>query len=133
MCRATSRSNRSRAPRLAQAAGDPQLQRLLHEMFRELIIDNPKFRETLDRQLTGPEAKHAMELAASRLEPSLRRIGDVILGTQAAGVTPEFAEVLRSEILDKDRRWFLLEVSEPAAEAGATVQKQELQVDVDRR
>ena len=43
-----------------------------------------------------------------------RRIGDMIFGTQSAGITPEFAQVLRSEILYKDHRWFLLNA--PAGE-----------------
>ena len=39
----------------------------------------------------------------------MRRIGDMMFGTRHTGITPEFARVLRTEILDKDERWFLLE------------------------
>jgi hypothetical protein len=116
---------------LALMAEDPQVRRLLNDMFREVLVENPRFRQTLDGILTGPDAKHAFELASSRLEPALRRIGDMIFGTQAAGVTPEFAEVLRSEILDKDRRWFLLESSDASPDAGTDVE--EMPVEYGRR
>jgi hypothetical protein len=43
----------------------------------------------------------------------------MIVGTQSTGITPEFARVLRTEILDKDERWFLLEPGSGAAPSAA--------------
>ena len=41
-------------------------------------------------------------LAAERLEPSAVRIGELLFGTRDAGITPEFARVLRNQILGKE-------------------------------
>jgi hypothetical protein len=37
------------------------------------------------------------------------RIGELLFGTRDGGVTPEFARVLRNQILGKDKRWLVLE------------------------
>jgi hypothetical protein len=94
---------------LRMIASDPDSQRVLRELFEEVVVRNPRFRQTLERELSDPATRQAIELAARRLEPALRRSSDTIFGTQEAGITPEFARVLRTEILDKDERWFLLE------------------------
>ncbi|HEX4149002.1 MAG TPA: hypothetical protein VHY20_08440, partial [Pirellulales bacterium] len=106
----------SRDPRLQAAvrgsletiAGDPQVRQLGRALFDEVVVHNPHFRQAIERRLADPQTRQAIELAAGRLEPTLRRIGDQVLGTQASGITPEFARVLRTEILDKDERWFVL-------------------------
>jgi hypothetical protein len=98
---------------LAKIAEDPQLHAVLRALLREVIVDNPRFRETVDQQMNSAETRHALDVTSARVEPALRRIGDMIFGTQSAGITPEFAQVLRSEILYKDHRWFL--VDPPAA------------------
>jgi hypothetical protein len=50
-----------------------------------------------------------LQITSARLEPTAVRIGELLLGTPDGGVTPEFARVLRNQILFKDRRWFVLE------------------------
>ena len=87
---------------------DPELQSLVWQIVRETAIDSPRLRQALARSWTSPEARSAFRLASERLEPHARRIGDLILGTPETGITPEFAQVLRNQILYKDRRWFLL-------------------------
>ncbi|HEY5316265.1 MAG TPA: hypothetical protein VIK18_27295 [Pirellulales bacterium] len=96
-------------------ASDPDLRRALRDLFEEVVVRNPHFRQALERELSAPETRQAIEVAARRLEPAIRRAGDMIVGTQSTGITPEFARVLRTEILDKDERWFLLE---PGADRG---------------
>jgi hypothetical protein len=56
-------------------------------------------------------------VAAERLEPTARRIGDLLFGTRETGVSPEFARVLRSQILGKDRRWLVLAASAASHDA----------------
>ena len=34
--------------------------------------------------------------------------GDMIFGDRVTGITPEFSRILRSQILTKDRRWFVM-------------------------
>ena len=46
-----------------------------------------------------------MRLAGQRLEPVVRAIGDDLLGTQEAGIDPDFERLLRQQILGKDRQW----------------------------
>lgn len=108
-------------PRVRSLAGrtaskildDPELRRLLWQIVRETAIDNPRFRQALRKTWTGPEAKHALLLAGERLEPTVRRIGDLLIGSRDEGITPEFAAVLRNQVLGKDRHWLMLEPGTP--------------------
>lgn len=101
--RATVRKN------LAKVIDDPELQRLVWQIIREVMVDNPRLKQVLHRHWTGPEARAAFSLAAERLEPSAVRIGELLFGTREGGITPEFARVLRNQILGKDKRWLVLE------------------------
>jgi hypothetical protein len=95
---------------LTKVLEDPELQQVVWQIVRESMVDNPRLRESLQRHWTSPEAQAAFRLASDRLEPTVRRIADRIFGTPESGITPEFAQVLRNQILHKDRRWFLLRV-----------------------
>ena len=106
---------------LARVIDDPEFRAILWQIIREVLIDNPRLRQTLEAHWRSPAAQHALALAAERTEPCVRRIGDLLFGTQQEGITPEFARVLRSQILGKDRRWFVLEPA-PASEAATTAQ-----------
>jgi hypothetical protein len=94
---------------LARIIDDPELQQLLWEIIEEVVIDNPRLHEVLERHWTSPQAQAAFRLAAERLQPSVERIGKLIFGDPEQGLTPEFTRVLRSQILLKDRRWLVLE------------------------
>jgi hypothetical protein len=99
----------------AHLAGDPDLRRFVWDVVDEVMIDNPRLREALERNWTSPDAVAALELAGERLEPTVRRIAELVFGTFHDGITPEFAQVLRTQILAKDRRWFLLDAGTPSA------------------
>jgi hypothetical protein len=94
---------------LSRVATDPEFQQLVYDIFEEVFILNPRLREVLQRRWTGPESQQALQLVSDRLEPTIRRVGDLLFGTFDQGITPEFASVLRTTILAKDQRWFLLE------------------------
>jgi hypothetical protein len=108
---------------LVQVAGDSEVQHVAWSIVEEAIVHNPRLRETLERRWRSEEARRAMNIAAERLEPTVRRIGDMIFGTREEGVSPEFARVLRNQILGKDRRWLALttqtDTSRLPAKAGA--------------
>jgi hypothetical protein len=107
----TARNPRVRAAlrrNLVKIMEDPELQAVLGTIFREVIVDNPRLREALERNWRSPQAQAAFQLAAQRFEPTVRRIGDLVFGTPEEGISPEFAAVLRNQILRKDRRWLLL-------------------------
>ncbi len=93
---------------LAQMIDDPELRQVVWDIVREVIIDNPALGEAIAKSWSGPEAKAALNLAVSRVEPTINQIGHVLFGTREGGFTPEFARVLRAKILRKDRRWFVL-------------------------
>ena len=94
---------------LSRVIDDPEFRDIVWQIVREVLIDNPRLRETLDEHWQSVEARRAIQLAADRIEPCVRRIGDLLFGTQEEGITPEFARVLRNQILGKDRRWFVME------------------------
>ncbi|MBN1852597.1 MAG: hypothetical protein JW829_07725 [Pirellulales bacterium] len=96
---------------LIRIADDPEFRSIVWKIFREVLLDNPRLQEAFEARWRGPEAKRAMQLAASYTEPCVRRIGDLLLGTREEGIAPEFAQVLRNQILDKDCYWFVLETS----------------------
>jgi hypothetical protein len=99
---------------LVQVVDDPEFREIVWDIFREVILDNPRLHQRLEMHWSGAEAQRAKQLAASYAEPSVRRIGDILLGTREDGISPEFAQVLRNQILDKDCRWLVLH-SPPSA------------------
>jgi hypothetical protein len=88
---------------------DPELQQLIWGMFREVIVQNPRLRQALERHWNSPQAQQAFQLASERMEPAVGRIAELLFGSAEQGITPEFSRVLRSKVLRKDRRWLLLE------------------------
>ena len=72
-------------------------------------------RETLEQRWKTAEARRAVQLAANYVEPCVRRIGDLLIGTRRDGIAPEFAQVLRNQILDKDCRWLVIETPADSA------------------
>jgi hypothetical protein len=94
---------------LTRVIDDPEFQVIVWEVFREVLVDNPRLHERLEQRWNTEEARQAVQMAADYLEPCVRRIGDLLFGTRQEGIAPEFAQVLRNQILDKDCRWLVLE------------------------
>jgi hypothetical protein len=92
-----------------QMADDPELRQLVGEIFRDVIVQNPRLRQVLAKHWTGPEAQRAFQAASDRLEPAIGRAGELLFGSPDRGITPEFSRVLRSRVLGKDRRWLVFE------------------------
>lgn len=93
---------------------DPELRKLVWSIIREVVVDNPRLREVFERAWSSQEAQDAFRLASDRLEPTVHRIGELLFGRRDGEITPEFARVLRRQVLLKDRRWLILEHSPPA-------------------
>jgi hypothetical protein len=87
---------------------DRQFRAIVWDIFREVVVDNPRLRDTLEQRWRTEEARQAMDLATDYVEPCVRRIGDLLIGTRSEGIAPEFAQVLRNQILDKDCRWLVI-------------------------
>jgi hypothetical protein len=95
---------------VAKVAADPELQKVLDEVFHEVIIENPRFWQSLRQSLSTAQAQHAFRIASARMEPTIQRIGLMILGSRETGLTPEFNQVLRHQVLLKD--WHALIVGD---------------------
>jgi hypothetical protein len=93
---------------LKRVIEDDELQNLLRRIVREAIVENQTLRTSVEAYLNNQQTKAVMKLAGARLEPMVRHIGDLIFGTRERGITPEFSRILRSQILKKDRRWFVM-------------------------
>ena len=99
---------------LKKVVTDGELQSIVWSVVQEVVINNQSLRGALRDYWTSAEVQNAMAVASASFEPTARSIGDAIFGSRELGVTPEFARVLRAQILMKDRRWFIV-VPKPSA------------------
>ena len=90
-----------------ELGSDPQAQALVRSILKETLIENERLRNVWGEVWTSDEARAAMDMAGDRLEPIVRKIGDDVFGSQEEGIDPNFARVLRTQILGKDRRWIM--------------------------
>lgn len=98
-----------------QVSSDPRLHSLVWKVIRDAVLNNEKLRASLEEYWNSEETRRAMHVATSRFEPTARAIGDLILGSKEKGMPPEFARVLRLQILLKDRHWLVLSAPTSAA------------------
>lgn len=92
---------------LKTIAADSELHRIVWNVLQESVLKNTTLRMVLKDSWESPEVQEALKLATTRFEPTARKIGDTIFGSREGGVTAEFAQVLRTQILMKDRRWLI--------------------------
>jgi hypothetical protein len=92
---------------LKTIAADSELHRIVWDVLQESVLKNTTLRMVLKNSWESPEVQDALKLATTRFEPTARKIGDTIFGSREGGVTAEFAQVLRTQILMKDRRWLI--------------------------
>lgn len=87
---------------------DPELREIVGRIVREATVDNVSLRHELRDYWRSRDAQMAVRIASNRFETVVRAIGDLIFGTREKGITPEFSRILRSQVLKKDRRWFVM-------------------------
>ncbi len=100
---------------------DEELRQLVWLVVKEAVIENEALRTALENHMKDQETRAAVKLAGERLEPVVREIGDIIFGSRESGISPEFSRILRSQILTKDRRWFVMKPSDSQEAAGQPV------------
>lgn len=98
---------------LKKVATDKELQSIVWAIVQESVINNQTLRTTMRDYWASAEVQEAMSAATANFETTARTIGDTIFGSREGGVTPEFARVLRAQILMKDRRWFVITAKPP--------------------
>ncbi len=89
----------------SQLANDPEARELVRTILKETLVENERLKQAWRDVWTSPAAQVALTMAADRMEPVVRGIGDDLFGTEEDGIDPNFARVLRNQILGKDRRW----------------------------
>ena len=90
-----------------QIAQDRETRQLVRTILKETLVDNDKLRAAWTEIWSSRQARIALDLASDRLEPIVRKIGDDLFGSREEGINPDFARVLRRQILGKDRRWIV--------------------------
>ena len=97
---------------IQMAVNDDRLQQIVLSVLRQSIIENQTLQAELRDYFTRADVQSGLSLVARRMEPMMRRIGDEVFGNRDAGITSEFARVMRVQILLKDRRWLILTASD---------------------
>lgn len=90
---------------------DPDLQRVIGAIVKEVVIERDSLRATFRKHWSTPESQQALRMVSAKLEPTAKEIGELIVGTPQE-ISPEFAMVLRNYALAKDRRWIFVFVDE---------------------
>ena len=93
-------------------SSDPETQALMAKLLKESLVHNDRLRQRWHEIWTSDEAKRAFAVAGDLMEPVVRSIGDDLFGTEDSGINPDFARVLRNQILGKDRRWIVARQSD---------------------
>lgn len=88
-------------------AADPEARELIRQILREALVDNERLKQVWRDVWNSQQAHDVLTMASDRLEPVIRGIGDDLFGTEEEGIDPNFARVLRNQILRKDLRWIV--------------------------
>ena len=102
---------------LGEVGSDPRARKVTASILRAAVIDNEELKAVWVRNWQATEARQALQVAGKRLDQVVRALGDELFGTKATGIHPDFARVLRNQVLGKDRRWI---VAQPGAPVEST-------------
>lgn len=94
---------------LRELLDDPQLRQLLTSTVQRVSQDDGSLRALIDQELSSRAAQRLRLRLERVLDPWLREAGARLLGDPDGGLTPQFAAVLRSQVLLKDRSWIVIE------------------------
>ena len=92
---------------ITRLAKDKETRNLIQKLIRESIIENEALRVALSDVWSSDRAEKWFEKNSRRLEPVIRQIGEDLFGSETEGINPDFARVLRNQILGKDRNWVI--------------------------
>lgn len=110
---------------ILQLVSDRDFSRLLTAFVKEVFLDNPEFHAAMERRWRSPEVRKTIGFISDRLEIATREVADLLLGTRETGISPEFARVLRAQILKKDARHILVDPGDakrPMLKAGSIME-----------
>ncbi len=98
---------------LGKVLNDAELQHEIRLAFQKLILDNSRFHRSILKNWRSPEAEQAIDELGKFMGPLIASIGEEVLGSRGGGITPEFARILRTQLLQKDRQWIWIEPGLP--------------------
>jgi hypothetical protein len=104
-------------------AADKETRALVQTILRESIVDNQSLRHVWRDAWTSAEAQAAIADASRALEPTIRKIGDELMGSRELGIDPAFARLLRNQVLQKDQRWVIAKRTANPTTSSITIRK----------
>ena len=75
-------------------------------------MNNQKLNDVLLEHWNSRQMQRAISLTSSKFEPALVKITERMFGTPETRISPNFARVLRNQVLRKDMRWFTVRAIE---------------------
>jgi hypothetical protein len=113
---------------VSKITADPEIRSLVDELLQEVVVSNSRLREVISQTWNAEDTQAALRLAAQRFEPTVVRISEQLFGTPQTQITPEFARVLRNQVLRKDFSWFILHNPERAKQPPRATVRLEAQI-----
>ena len=92
---------------ITKISNDRPTRDLIQTLIRESVLENESLRLALEEVWQSDLAQQMMSQNGDRLEPVVRQIGEDLIGSETSGINPDFARVLRNQILGKDRTWMV--------------------------
>lgn len=99
-----------------QLLKDEEIKTLIKETLWKILFENERLKQVFQNNFSNERALTAIQKTSDKFEVKIREIGDEIFGTFEQGITPEFAGILRNQILQRDRRWLILRYKNNAAD-----------------
>lgn len=104
---------------------DPRLHRVLEEVYREAIADNPQTAQFIrERLVESPEIRRQIYAFVELFGPTARRLAALCLFDASGSTRPEVVHLVRSIALRRRIAWVTLQtppVAEPGLQPGAAI------------
>lgn len=104
---------------------DPDLHRVLREVYQESVTENPRAAEFFRTQVVdSPQFRKHFFGLVDLLAPTMRDVAALSLFDETGATRPEVVHVLRSVALQREMAWITLVTPDPSAEplpANATI------------
>ncbi|MGV3483499.1 MAG: hypothetical protein ACO1RT_03665 [Planctomycetaceae bacterium] len=95
-------------------ARDPQTRALVQTILRESVVDNAELKNLWSDIWNSAEVRAMLDQEGQLLEPTIRQLGDELMGSRDQGIDAAFARLLRNQVLQKDQRWVMaVQVDQP--------------------
>lgn len=101
-----------------QLLKDEEIKSLIKETLWKILFENERLKQVFQNNFSNERVLAAIQETSNKFEVKIREIGDETFGTFEEGITPEFAGILRNQILQRDHRWLILRYRNNAEDIG---------------